>query len=165
MFKSRKSTQYFGSYRETEKKREDKWENAIFQRSLLPTRFMLELQKLLIKYSNKGVRLLLGSFPFFITCSSLHGNYGWRLGASSVRDTSSIRCITVIQFYTEKTLLILIEALKWYYSLEPKMLLLFWVWNVWPVIFLGSNFEACYFFLGRPKITSNEHPCPNLCRV
>ena len=24
---------------------------------------MLELQKLLIKYSNKGVRLLLGSFP------------------------------------------------------------------------------------------------------
>ena len=33
------------------------------KRYLLRTRFMLELQKLLIKYSNKGVRLLLGSFP------------------------------------------------------------------------------------------------------
>ena len=32
--------------------------------------------KLLKKYSNKGVRLLLGSFPSFIACSSLHGNYG-----------------------------------------------------------------------------------------
>ena len=29
--------------------------NAVFQKSLLPTRFMLGLQKLLIKYSNKGV--------------------------------------------------------------------------------------------------------------
>ena len=71
------------------------WENTIVQRSLLATRFMLELQKLFIKYSNKGVRLLLGSFPFFITCSSLHGNYGWRLGASSIRDVSSNRRITV----------------------------------------------------------------------
>ena len=61
------------------------WENTIVQRSLLATRFMLELQKLLIKYSNKEVHLLLGSFPFFITCSFLHGNYGWRLGASSNR--------------------------------------------------------------------------------
>ena len=78
-------------FKETEKKRE----NTIVQRSLLATRFMLELQKLLIKYSNKGVRLLLGSFPFFITCSSLHGNYGWRLGTSSIRDTSSNRHITV----------------------------------------------------------------------
>ena len=42
---------------ETGKKRENKGESAIFQRSLLPTRFMLELQKLLIKYSNKGLRL------------------------------------------------------------------------------------------------------------
>ena len=77
-------------FKETEKKRE----NTIVQRSLLATRFILELQKLLIKYSNKGVCLLLGSFPF-ITCSSLHGNYGWRLGASSIRDASSNRCITV----------------------------------------------------------------------
>ena len=60
-------------FQETEKKQE----NTIVQRSLLPKRFMLELQKLLIKYSNKkGVRLLLGRFPFFITCSSLHGNDG-----------------------------------------------------------------------------------------
>ena len=36
-------------------------------------RFMLELQKLLVKYSSKRVCLLLGSFPFFVTCSSLHG--------------------------------------------------------------------------------------------
>ena len=43
----------------TGKKRENKWQNAIFQRSLLPARFMMELQKLLVKYSNKGVRLLL----------------------------------------------------------------------------------------------------------
>ena len=35
-----------------------------------------KLQKLLVKYSNKGVRLLLGSFPFFEICSSLRGNYG-----------------------------------------------------------------------------------------
>ena len=60
------------TYRGTGKTLENKWENAIFQRSRLPTRFMLELQKLLIKYSNKGVRLLIGSFPFFKTCSSLH---------------------------------------------------------------------------------------------
>ena len=58
-------------------------------------RFMLELQKLLIKYSNKGVHLLLGTFLFFITSISLHGNYGSRLGASSVRDASSNRYITV----------------------------------------------------------------------
>ena len=45
-------------------------------KSLLPMRSMLELQKLLIKYSNKGVCLLLGSFPFLITCSHLHKNYG-----------------------------------------------------------------------------------------
>ena len=50
---------------------------------------MLELQRLLIKYSYKGVRLLLGSFPFFITRNSSHGNYGRRLGASSIRDASS----------------------------------------------------------------------------
>ena len=72
-------------FQETGKKRE----NTIIQRSLLVTRFMLELQKLLIIFSNKGVRLLLGSFAFFITCSSLHENYGWRLGVSSNR------CITV----------------------------------------------------------------------
>ena len=41
------------------------------------------------------VRLLLGSFPFFITCSSLHGNCAWRLGASSIRDASSNRRLTV----------------------------------------------------------------------
>ena len=55
---------------------------------------MLELQKLLIKYSNKGVRLLLdrfnGSFPFLMTCSSLHGNRDLRLGASSITDASSL---------------------------------------------------------------------------
>ena len=43
------------------------------------------------------VCLLLGSFTFFITCSSLHGNYGLRLGASSIRDVSSNRSITVVQ--------------------------------------------------------------------
>ena len=32
------------------------------------------------------------------------------------------------------------------------------------VIFWGLKFEACYF-LGRPKLSSTEHPCPNLCRV
>ena len=100
-----KLTQYFGSYCETGKKREKRWENAIFQRSLLPTRFMLELQKLLIKYSNKGVRLLLlsfnGSFPSFITCSSLQGNCDFGLGASSVRDASSIKCITVYYCLTK----------------------------------------------------------------
>ena len=74
---------------------EKTWENTIVQRSLLATRFMLELQKLLIKYSSKGVCLLLGSFPFFITFSSLHGNYGWRLGVSSMRDASSNRHIMV----------------------------------------------------------------------
>ena len=61
-------------------------------------RFMLELQKLLIKYSNKGVCPLSGSFPFFKTCSSLHGNYGRRLGVSSIRDTSSVRHSAVISF-------------------------------------------------------------------
>ena len=46
-------------------KRDEKTqENTIVQKSLLATRFMIELQK------------LLGSFPFFITYSSLHGNYG-----------------------------------------------------------------------------------------
>ena len=67
---------YFGSYRGTGKKQENKSENAFFQRSLLPMRFMLELQKLFIKYSNKGVHLLSESFSFFMTCSSLHGNNG-----------------------------------------------------------------------------------------
>ena len=37
-------------------------EKMLFQRSLSPMRFMLELQKLLIKYSNKGAHLLLGRF-------------------------------------------------------------------------------------------------------
>ena len=41
--KSWKLTQYFGSYGRTGKKQENKRENAIFQRSLLPVRFMLEL--------------------------------------------------------------------------------------------------------------------------
>ena len=35
-------------------------------------------------------------FPFFKTCNSLHGNYGRRLGTSSIRDASSVRRITVI---------------------------------------------------------------------
>ena len=30
--------------------------------------------------------------------------------------------------------------------------------------FGGFKFEAC-FVLGGPKISSNEHPCPNLCRL
>ena len=51
-------------------------------RSLLPRRFMLELQKLLIKYSNKRMRQW--EFPFFITWSTLHGNCDLRLDASSV---------------------------------------------------------------------------------
>ena len=42
---------------------------------ILSMRFMLELQKLLIMYSNKRVHLLLGSF-LFKTYSSLHRNYG-----------------------------------------------------------------------------------------
>ena len=42
------------------------------------------------------VRLLLGSFPFFITCSSVYRNYGLRLGASSIRDASSNKRITVM---------------------------------------------------------------------
>ena len=86
------------AFQETGKKRENMRKHektTIVQRSLLVTRFMLKLQKLLIKYSNKGVRLLLGSFSFFITCSSLHGNYGWRLGASWIWDASSNRRITV----------------------------------------------------------------------
>ena len=56
---------------------------------------MLDLQKLLIKYSNKRVHLLLGSFHFFITCSSLHENDGSKLGASLIRDASSIMRIMV----------------------------------------------------------------------
>ena len=49
---------------------------SIFQRNLLPTRFMLELQKLLIEYSKKRGASSIGEFPFFNTCSSLYGNYG-----------------------------------------------------------------------------------------
>ena len=80
------------------KRNKKTWENTIIQRSLLVMKFMLELQKLLMKYSKIEVRLLLGSFPFFITCSSLHENYGWRLGTSSIRDASSNRHIMVTLF-------------------------------------------------------------------
>ena len=33
------------------------------------------------------------------------------------------------------------------------------------VMFLSLKSGVCYFFLGRRKISSAEHPCPNLCRV
>ena len=35
---------------------------------------------------------------------------------------------------------------------------------MWPVIFLGLKFEACYFLSGS-KMSSNEHSYPNLFRV
>ena len=57
-------------FQEIGKKRENM--RKLAKRSVLAMRFMLELQKLLIKYSNKRVHILLGNFFFFITCSSLH---------------------------------------------------------------------------------------------
>ena len=35
---------------------------------------------------------------------------------------------------------------------------------MWPVIFLGLKFVPVICW-GRPKISSNENPCSNLCRV
>ena len=46
----------------TGRKRENRRENVTILRSLLAMRFLLELQKLLIKYSNNGVRLLFRDF-------------------------------------------------------------------------------------------------------
>ena len=97
-------------------------------------RFMLELQKLLMKYSNKGVHLLLGSFPLFITCSSLHGNYGWRFGGSSIRDMSSIRHVTVYWYLMELALIMWNDCChtgeymvnKVVINLQDNVILTFW---------------------------------------
>ena len=103
------------------------------------------------------VHLLLGSFSFFITCSSLQGNYGWRLGASSIRDASSNRRITV-HFW-----IALINTFRMIYNLfgfaEVPIFPLFWVMMSLWCHFLSHGFQICIFCGTVNELSFNSVGC------
>ena len=83
-----------------------KWENAIFQTYKIYAGTSKAAHKV---FQQKGVSSIM-EFPLFITCSSLHGNYGWRLGASSIRRITLNCC--VLEFLT--SLIAKLAELSWH---------------------------------------------------
>ena len=71
-------------FQEIEKKRENMRKHYRSKKSF-SYEIYARTSKATHRVSQLRVCLLLGSFPFFITCSSLHRNYDLRLGVSSNR--------------------------------------------------------------------------------